>query len=814
MSAPVPPSPQRDLARQVRQQFVKTLSSGLGSVDQVILDFLTALLNQTGTQREMQGHRDAWQLYGQHRSAWVQATQKVWLQASQTPVAPTAAPQRSPGALSLDLSLELLSDDVVENKIVASRIALTVLEAVSGPFDALRRRIQALEGQELTSGDLLRPETFCLLLVEQWIATGLPRANLQAVMDSLQRELATQAQTAYQQCNDFLASQGVAQPDVRLRVSRPPAGSGGGGSATALGAVENGTKPSRLAAMPAAPLSGMAPMASMAADTTGGGSPLMRARQRAYGVMGQLRRLMWPGMPATGPQTGPAMMMGGPMSSMMGPVGASVGGPLPAGAAGPAAMQQPAAPAPLASAALAQALAQQQMQAQTYYSSMAAMAPQAGPVGVVQLVGAVGTVRERSAELKKKAGTDSEKAIIEVVALMFQSILSEDRIPPAVRVLFARLQVPVLRVALAEPDFFSDLNHPTRLLIDRMGACVMGFDTTAIDGSALEAEIRRVVQVIEQYPETGRKVFQLVREEFETFLAKFLTQKKSTARVVTVAQQVEQRETLTIQYTIELRSMLKDMPVRDDIRDFLFKIWAEVLALSAVRAGAQHADTLAFKRTAADLVWAAGAKPHRSDRTKVIQSLPGLLERLRQGLALVNMAPEAQENHIKTLTDVLAQAFVAKTEPIADEQIEALSKRLENLEDCITEAVLGDMPLDAEAIEMLLGMDMSGLVVIADNEAPVEAAMVDWARQLHLGAWFTLDHNGNTSPVQYVWHSQRQQLHLFASPNGRSYLLQLRRLAAYLQTGLLTVQDEEGLTVRAARDALAKLDANPERLLQ
>ena len=36
---------------------------------------------------------------------------------------------------------------------------------------------------------------------------------------------------------------------------------------------------------------------------------------------------------------------------------------------------------------------------------------------------------------------------------MFQSILAEDRIPPAVRVWFARLQVPVLRVALAEPEF-------------------------------------------------------------------------------------------------------------------------------------------------------------------------------------------------------------------------------------------------------------------------------------------------------------------------------------------------------------------------
>ena len=32
-------------------------------------------------------------------------------------------------------------------------------------------------------------------------------------------------------------------------------------------------------------------------------------------------------------------------------------------------------------------------------------------------------------------------------------------------------------------------------------------------------------------------------------------------------------------------------------------------------------------------------------------------------------------------------------------------------------------------------------------------------------------------------------------------------------SGAELAQDEEGLTVRATRDALAKLDANPERLL-
>ena len=87
--------------------------------------------------------------------------------------------------------------------------------------------------------------------------------------------------------------------------------------------------------------------------------------------------------------------------------------------------------------------------------------PDYSPAAVVQLAG---VVRNRATEFKKKADTEGEKAIIEVVALMFQSILAEDRIPSAVRVWFARLQVPVLRVALAEPEFFSNLTHPARQL--------------------------------------------------------------------------------------------------------------------------------------------------------------------------------------------------------------------------------------------------------------------------------------------------------------------------------------------------------------
>src|SRR5690606_30154086 len=193
-------------------------------------------------------------------------------------------------------------------------------------------------------------------------------------------------------------------------------------------------------------------------------------------------------------------------------------------------------------------------------------------------------LRQRTTELKQAATTSTEKATIEVVALMFQSILAEERIPPSVRVWFARLQIPVLRVALAEPEFFSALQHPARKLIDRMGSCVMGFETN-VGSAALEAEIKRVVQVIEQYPETGRRVFQLVFDEFQKFLSTYLSEQDSTSRVVSVAQQVEQKETLSVQYTIELRKLLDDVPVRAEVRDFLFKVWVDVLAVASVKNG-------------------------------------------------------------------------------------------------------------------------------------------------------------------------------------------------------------------------------------
>ena len=851
---------------------------------QAIRNRLTELVESSPNTREMHERRDAMMDFDRKGPAWAQGTVKAWQQA----VIPPTATAR----IRLDsTALTLIGDDVVERKILSSRLALALGEKATWDLNDLKVRMQYLEGgEELASTDILRPEALAQLMVEQWGAAALSPESWALIQDVIQRHLLEHVPPAYKATNEYLIKQGVMRDiDLSKRVRRGapsravrkpgrpdqeqrpdgneghggpndqggyggqgggdygnggydgnqgygPAGNQGGNTQGGYGgqgggyaghsgqgggyAGQGGGQGGGYAGQ-GGQGGGYAGQGGQAgsgggrggypgqggqggrgaqdssatdAETAGGrpggadhrggvhdetrlmtsSPPLARARARATGVLGQLRRLLTDRV--AGFDNNP-----------------------------------PTRPSP----ALAEALSQQAAATQTTEVQGAGVTQQEIVVyddAAVQQV--AGDLRKRTGELKKKAATSNEKATIEIVALMFQSILAEERIPPAVRVWFARLQMPVLRVALAEPEFFGTLEHPARQLIDRMGSCVMGFNVAAIAGGALEIEIKRVVQVIEQYPETGRRVFQLVYDEFQKFLSKFLTDSAPTQRLVSVAQQVEQKETMAIQYTIEMRSMLADMPVRDEVREFLFKVWAEVLAVAAVKNGPQHDETLSLKGCASELVWAASAKPNRNERAKVIQELPKLLARLRQGMTLVGIQGKEQEAHIKVIGDTLADAFLSKTEAIPQARIDEMSKRLAHLEDFVASDPDTDVPLDAETIEMMLGIDASNIEVVADGGSKPNAAMLAWANELQLGTWFSIDHNGASTQVQYVWRSDRKQLHLFAAPGERNYLIQAGRLAAYLQAGLLLPAEEEALTVRATRDALAKLDANPERLLQ
>ncbi|MCX8520116.1 MAG: DUF1631 family protein [Rhodoferax sp.] len=649
------------------------------------------------------------------------------------------------GTLPRDVDgLELQSREIMEYQVLSSRLVVAVKDKTVSEWDDLQVRIKFLEGSNtLDARDLLRPEVLLRLLVEQWPKADMGIDCWNLVSEVVGKTLAPAMKNAFQSANNTLIHQGVL-PVIALK--------------DRVKAAHTLTRLSTAGLRPE--------VADRAGDSTKEPGALnkglhpARARLRAKDVLGQIKRLF-------------ASQIGNGLADQTAP------------ACSPA----------LQAALLPQTLASR-------YAMRGLLFQDGSPAGVVRVAQ---ELQERSADLQQLAHTHREKATIEFVALMFQSILAEERIASSVRVWFARLQMPVLRMALEDTGFLTHSDHPARLLIDRMGACVMGFDSSAVQGTAMETEIRRMVQIIEQYPDSGTEVYQTVYQDFQKFLAKYLTGQNLNPQVLGLVQQIEQKETLAIQYTIEMRDMLKDMPVREEIRTFLFKVWAEVLAISALRKGIRHEDTQAFKDCAPQLVWAASAKPQRTDRTRVIQELPALLLRLRSGMTLVGMVIGEQERCIKTISATLADAFQSKTMGIPQHQIDALAQRLNQLEDLISDDAMGDLLLDPEGLEMMLGMETAVLHLITDGGTQPSATMLEWVAELQTGAWFTLDHHGQISQVQFVWRSERKQLHLFTSTVGKSHLIQTRRLAAYLEAGLLLPEEEETLTMRATRKALASI---------
>ena len=836
------------LAGQARALFAERALRILPLMAKLVQDRLTSLLDQPAGAREMQERRDGWLAFQKSSGIWVQNTSSALNRAKFQPLVASLS------KLPASASMELLGNEVMESKIIASRLALRLLDFASWELSDLRLRIQHLDDiTELHKDDIFRPEVVARHIVEQWMAAPLSRELWLSVQDLIQKTLSEQLLEVYHATNEFLVQHGVmAEIDLRPMMKRTPSavragvdegqttgrggesrlpnsgtrsryssdgeGSSVGGKGMSIGGRLGGSGGEDFRNPSVHPSGGSGAgggtssgVSSGTSSGTGGGSgttggagsggdsngrpaqrnlgsgnsvgdetrmqtattPLARARMRAQGVMGHLKRLL--------------------IDNVVGFEDTR---------------QVPASPQ------LTNAIFRaQRAEAESADRTVLSDARGEGLVyGQAQVDRAASALRTRTAALKQAATQDSDKATIEIVALMFQAILAEERIPPVIRVWFARLQIPVLRVALSETEFFGSLQHPARRLIDRLGSCVLGFNVT-VSGGAMESEVRRIVQVIEQYPETGRRVFQIVYDEFEKFLSKFLSEQEGTAKLVTLAQQVEQKETMAIQYTIEMRKMLNDMPVRDGIREFLFKVWAEVLAIGAMKNGPQHQETITLKRAAADLVWAASAKPNREDRARVIADLPALLQLLRMGMSMLGLSAKAQDEHLKVISDTLADAFMSKTEGISQERIDAMAKRLANLEDYLSDEDIGDLPLDTESLVTMIGLDAADVQIITDGGSQPTDAMRAWAQELQLGSWFSLDHNGQVNLVQFAWCSDRKQLHLFASADGRNFLIQIKRLAAYLQAGLLVPTEEEALTVRATRDALAKLDANPERLL-
>jgi hypothetical protein len=756
-------------AKQSRRLFIDRLINGLPGFVAQLESGVRRLADQVALPATMLRRREALDGLKVASGMWLESMLSVakgtYPDGLMSATTPAALPSTGRPKFSL------VDNETIEAEILSSRLSLAIKEKASWEFGDLRSRMIFLDGsEELESNEILRPEVLAHLAVKSWRAAGLGHDVWRTAQSVLHEEFSLVVCEAYHEVNRLLIQQGVL-PEIDLRpfIRRAHDPVSGVPQAASFSPSMGGT-----ASMPQSG-SHTDTWGNAFADgrpMSGTGGTFHEDADHAEAVLVRLNRLM---------------------------------GRAPEGLLRP--VQQPEASPDLGSA-----ISAVQKDVAQHLASADQAADEMSPQGLSAMLAGL---RQHRQTLKAAATTSDERATIEVVALLFQSILTEDRIPSSVRVWFARLQMPVLRVAIAEPDFFATSDHPAKRLIDSMGACVMGFDAKnmQLTGAAIEREIKRVVQVVEAYPDTGSRVFQMVLSEFDRFLEHYFKSENEASQVgVSLAEQVEQRETLAIQFTIELRRMLNEVPVHEGVRDFLFRIWADVLAMTSVKSGLHGEDIKVMKRAASDLIWSASAKVSQEERAEVIRRLPPLLRLLRQGMSAAGLSASVQDGHIQSLNQSLASAFTARTAVISKDRLDQLLARLETLEELLPDA--DDLEIDESLVFDLSLHETSDFEVVTSGGLEASPEMFVWASEFQVGSWFSLDYRNRKDSVQLAWHGMRRQLILFVSPQGRCILFQQQRLAAFLHAGLLLPVEEESLTTRATRSALAQIEANPSCLIE
>jgi hypothetical protein len=86
---------------------------------------------------------------------------------------------------------------------------------------------------------------------------------------------------------------------------------------------------------------------------------------------------------------------------------------------------------------------------------------------------------------------ESARSSIDVVGFLFDYIFRDPSIPSRFRMILSGLQIPILKVALAEPRFFVDEKHPARRLVESLAAAAAGTDDDQTYAQRFEASRRR-----------------------------------------------------------------------------------------------------------------------------------------------------------------------------------------------------------------------------------------------------------------------------------------------------------------------------------
>jgi len=247
---------------------------------------------------------------------------------------------------------------------------------------------------------------------------------------------------------------------------------------------------------------------------------------------------------------------------------------------------------------------------------------------------------------------------LDIVAMLFDQLFDDPKIPISVKGLIGRMQIPMLKVAIADKAFFSKKSHPARRLLDTLGEISSRLPGDFNASNPMFGRLEAIIQELMNNFQDNMEIFDVVRERLQILVEE--EDRRVEEETQSAAKRIELNESLAASKTMaefEVKTRVQAGKLPRPVIEFLVHQWVKPLLIVHVRRG-QHSD--AWKNSLATmdlLLWSVEAKHTSEERRKLAMVVPDLRKRLAAGLKIADVEDAIRERFFSDLNILHTEAI-------------------------------------------------------------------------------------------------------------------------------------------------------------
>jgi exonuclease VII small subunit len=264
--------------------------------------------------------------------------------------------------------------------------------------------------------------------------------------------------------------------------------------------------------------------------------------------------------------------------------------------------------------------------------------------------GTTNVVRELKSTQIGSSVDQSDAMTMDIVAMLFDQIFGDRRVPYALKVLIGRLQIPVVKVAVLDKKFFSKKSHPARRLLDTLGEFAFGLDETFDQNSPVYKKLDGIVQRLLDDFEDDIQIFETLNEDLLVLVREENQRAENAAK--DAARKIAYMERLEVGKAVaqfEIKRRAEVNRISQLVLNFLADEWVKLLLLAYARHGNDSDAWKSALETMDLLIWSVNHKQSIDERRKLAAMLPGLLKRIHAGLQAIGTDADKRKRFFSRL---------------------------------------------------------------------------------------------------------------------------------------------------------------------